>query len=338
MKTALPALGGFAASSFPPARFIFCRVRSYYPPPPHHQHTTFASTVIFLFLGHYSGFLDEVGSAAAWYLQGKLSSDATMVDVEAAEWQQQQQQQLRTTRNVAGGSAAAVLNSGAELAAQAAQAAQADGSDAVGRFLQRLADASGTPSSILGGLPEDDDGLPPRVEARISSTLPRLAEAVAAEEAAAATARQAPLRGDDGTDWRGPPLDGGMTSRLSEGAAIGVGATSEGLEGTGRQKERAKAGRRSVREVQGPRVPERPEPPHLVLFARAKGRPFVYCGAVDCVDQEYVWSASSSRLGAVRLTLALREWREVAGSGAGRTGTADGIDDAFAEVVREGFK
>lgn len=256
-----------------------------------------------------------------------------MVDVEAAEWQQKQQQHLRETRNVAGGSAAAVLNSGAELAAQAAQA---DGSDAVGRFLQRLADASGTPSSILGGLPEDDDGLPPRVEARTSSTLPHLAEAAAAE-AAAAAARQ-PLRGDDGTDWQGPSLDGGTTSRLSEGAAIGGGATSEGLEGTGRKTDRASAGRRSAREVPGPRVSERPEPPHLVLFARAKGRPFVYCGAVDCVDQEYVWSASSSRLGAVRLTLALREWREVAGSGAGRRGTADGIDDAFAEVVREGFK
>ncbi|CAN0109380.1 unnamed protein product, partial [Laminaria digitata] len=211
---------------------------------------------------HASGFLDESGSAAAWYLQGKLSSDATMVDLEAAEWQQQQQQTLRSGTSAIGtdlgtepGTEPGIKpGTGSETGNSAAAAAADDGSDSVGKFLQRLADASGAPSSILGGLPEDD---PTSISA------------------------------STGGEGEGAVATQGISPQL---AAAGEEGKGGGGEDGGKPA----------------------QAPHLVLFARAKGRPFVYCGAVDCVAEEYVWSAGSSRLGAVRFTLALREWREAA--------------------------
>ncbi|CAM9410412.1 unnamed protein product [Ectocarpus fasciculatus] len=208
---------------------------------------------------HASGFLDESGTMAAWYLEGKLSSDAAFVDSEAAEYQRQQQDSLRqerqgtiatTTPPPSGGGGVAEIFTGRGVSSSSTGAGDAadggggggGGGDAIGKFLQRLADASGTPSSMLGGLPEDDP--------------PAFLET--------------------------PPRGGG-------GPAAGVGAGGEGADQEEQQQ----------------------HPPHLVLFARVKGRPFVYCGAVDCVAQEYVWSAGSS-LGMVRFTLALREWHEAA--------------------------
>lgn len=207
-------------------------------------------TPLLPFIGSDSGFLDESGTMAAWHLEGKLSSDATFVDSEAAEYQRQQQDSLRqerqgttasTTPPSGGGGVADMFTGRGVSSSTGAGDGGGGGGDAIGKFLQRVADASGTPSSMLGGLPEDD---PPAF-------------------------LEAPRRG------------GG-------GAAAGVGAGGEGAD------------------------QEQPQhAPHLVLFARVKGRPFVYCGAVDCVAQEYVWSAGSS-LGMVRFTLALREWHEAA--------------------------
>lgn len=219
-----------------------------------------------------SGFLDENGSTAAWYLRGQLSSDAALVDIdnEAAEYQRQQQDSFRRAQTGTASTATAlppdfnsnsrgVPNSRAAFSAGGTGAGDAlegaggggsgGGGDAIGKFLQRLADASGTPSSMLGGLPEDD---PPAYSDRQSAGPPQ------------ETGDRPPESGD-----AGEPAD-----QLQQ-----------------RQQ------------LQGP--------PHLVLFARAKGRPFVYCGEVDSVAQEYVWSAGSS-LGAVRFTLSLREWRQAA--------------------------
>lgn len=279
-----------------------CTTRVHPPPtPPHPLFPSAHGASSLRFTCHValtdSGFLDESGSAAAWYLQGKLSSDATRVDLEAAEWQQQQQQQqtLRSGTNLrtetgtgtSGGEGGGSLRNEKPVAAASAD----DGSDSVGKFLQRLADASGTPSSILGGLPEDDP----------TST---------AESTGAGTARTA-------TQDTNPQLD----------------ASGE--------EERGAGG--------GDREGEKPaQAPHLVLFARAKGRPFVYCGAVDCVAEEYVGSARSSRLGAVRFTLALREWREAAMNSGGKGEAGDRVAsggrsgneaaDVFTEVVREGLR
>lgn len=119
--------------------------------------------------------------------------------------------------------------------------------DAVATFLQRFADASDGPSSLLGELARD------------------------------------------GADGAGGAGDVGGDSARSEFQERAGGISSGDM-------------------ISVP--PARPAPLDLVLFARAKGRPFVYCGAVECIAQEYVSSAGSSRLGAVRLTLALREWRE----------------------------
>ncbi|CAN0094218.1 unnamed protein product [Scytosiphon promiscuus] len=279
---------------------------------------------------HASGFLDENGSTAAWYLRGQLSSDAALVDIdnEAAEFQRQQQDSLRRAQtgtssagtaaappqDLNGGGAGGGVPSGRAAAFSAGGTGAGDtvdgaggsaggGGDAIGKFLQRLADASGTPSSMLGGLPEDD---PPAYPERQTAGTPP----------AAAT-------GDTLPDF--------------------VGARA----GDQRQQQQQQG--------QGP--------PHLVLFARAKGRPFVYCGEVDSVAQEYVWSAGSS-LGAVRFTLSLREWRQAAAvvaqsreegeeggtQNGGREGTRGGIGgggvgrgaygggNAFAGLVEEGFE
>ena len=238
---------------------------------------------------HASGFLDEDGATAAWYLQGKLSSDAALVDSEAAEYQRQQQDTLRQVRQGgaappgpptaeppnfpggdggAGGAGGGAFSAGrAAFSAGGTGTAGGDGSgtgsggsgggDAVGKFLQKLAEASGTPSSMLGGLPEDD---PPAFLETPPPPTPRTGEELSGSS---------------------PPLQ-----QLSD--PVGAGGVGVGDQGD-----------------------ELQQTPHLVLFARAKGRPFVYCGAVDCIAQEYVWSAGSS-LGAVRFTLALREWREAA--------------------------
>ncbi|CAM9318210.1 unnamed protein product [Ectocarpus sp. 12 AP-2014] len=247
---------------------------------------------------HASGFLDESGTTAAWYLEGKLSSDAAFVDNEAAEYQRQQQDSLRQERQgttatatpPSGGRGMAEIFTGRGAPSSGGTGDAADGGggggDAIGKFLQRLADASGTPSSMLGGLPEDDP--------------PAFLEA---------------------------PPGGGA------GPAGSVGAGGEGADQEQQQ-----------------------HPPHLVLFARVKGRPFVYCGAVDCVAQEYVWSAGSS-LGRVRFTLALREWHQAATAvvpaeasrreeGAPRRSSVVGEVDAgvygegnsFAGLVEEGFR
>lgn len=214
-----------------------------------------------------SGFLDESGSTAVWYLQGKLSSDATMVDLEAAAWQEEQRKNLRRrTRSSSSSATTAAANSanptdrssggentdGSEaVAAAAAAVASRDGSESVGRFLQRVAEGSGMTSSILGGLPEDEVYPPP------SASTPEVATQGTASDTEAVA---------------------GSETKAESPASVAASKST----------------------------------PELVLFARAKGRPFVYCGKVDCVSQEYVWSAGTSRLGAVKFTLALREWREAA--------------------------
>eukprot|EP00903_Cladosiphon_okamuranus_P019713 g18115.t1 len=231
---------------------------------------------------HASGFLDEDGATAAWYLQGKLSSDAALVDSEAAEYQRQQQGTLRQGQqqgaavppstgpasipaNLPGGERDAGVGGWVSTGRAAFSAGRGGGGgggsvgDAIGKFLQKLAEASGTPSSMLGGLPEDDP--PTFLEPQTPPPPPP------------------------------PPRTGEEVSGLPQPSGL-AGA------GTAGQKD---AGSHDVLQ----------QTPHLVLFARAKGRPFVYCGAVDCIAQEYVWSAGSS-LGAVRFTLALREWREAA--------------------------
>lgn len=94
-----------------------------------------------------------------------------------------------------------------------------------------------------------------------------------------------------------------LTGGAQRNGTVGSGSAPVGEAGEGG------AGFTEEKDVQSRTIVELP---YLVLFARAKGRPFVYCGEVDCVKQEYVSSDESTRLGAVRLTLALREWREAA--------------------------
>ncbi|CAM9825654.1 unnamed protein product [Choristocarpus tenellus] len=70
-------------------------------------------------------------------------------------------------------------------------------------------------------------------------------------------------------------------------------------------------------------------PPQLALFARAKGKPYVYCGLVECLEHEYVWSRESIRLGMVRLRLGLQDWGE-AFEVEGRGGGGD-VPEVFVE-------
>lgn len=158
-----------------------------------------------------SGFLDEKGSTAAWYLQGKLSSDAALVNGEAAEFQRQQGTLRRARRGASPPGPMSIRNP--------LDGESNNGGDAIGKFLQRLAEASGTPSSMLGGLPEDDP--PPEGPADAGALL----------------------------DLFG----GGEGGEGDEGGAGGEQLESELLQ-------------------------QQQQQPHLVLFARAKGRPFVYCG------------------------------------------------------------
>ncbi|CAM9236532.1 unnamed protein product, partial [Sphacelaria rigidula] len=204
---------------------------------------------------HASGFLDENGSSAVWYLHGTLSNTDASYGASAAESSLRPPTTPALIRNVItfpskppnsrnNGTARSTGTDGrfSNGAGGAVSTGRGGGEgDAVGRFLQRLADTSST-SSILGDLPPEETDLPP----------------------------------------------------------------------SGRRKEKKgqPGGQGSSADVE--RWAKETPPPHLVLFARAKGRPFVYCGEVDCVAQEYVWSAGSTRLGAVRLTLALRQWREAA--------------------------
>lgn len=197
----------------------------------------------------------------------------------------------------------------------------------MGRFLQRLADTSST-SSILGDLPPEETDLPPsgrRKEKKgqpggqgSSADVERWAKETV--RVASSTAKMRVRAAGDGE------RDDGSEGVKREGN-IGVASGERNGGGAGDAGEQhSRAVEAPVAEPPGAEetaetdagdallhvVPPSQPPPHLVLFARAKGRPFVYCGEVDCVAQEYVWSAGSTRLGAVRLTLALRRWREAA--------------------------
>lgn len=217
----------------------------------------------------------------------------------------------------------------------------------MGRFLQRLADTSSA-SSILGDLPPEEidpshsgrregTNVQPGGQGTSADVESRAGESV---RLASSTAKVRVRAAGDGE------RDEGSGGAQLEDNIIGVAS------GERNGIEAGDAGEQHRRGVQTP-VLEPPDaegtaetaggdellheapppqlPPHLVLFARAKGRPFVYCGEVDCVAQEYVGSAGSARLGAVKLTLALRQWREAAAattdsirSGAGGYGSGNG--------------
>jgi 3'-5' exonuclease len=54
-----------------------------------------------------------------------------------------------------------------------------------------------------------------------------------------------------------------------------------------------------------------PHPLRLVLFCRAPGQNFVYCGEVTCYHHEYVWR-DGEEVGSIRLSLALQDWPQLA--------------------------
>eukprot|EP00953_Heterococcus_sp_UTEX-ZZ885_P014921 8415-Heterococcus_DN1.PRE.2 len=53
------------------------------------------------------------------------------------------------------------------------------------------------------------------------------------------------------------------------------------------------------------------DPLRLVLFCRAPGHNFVYCGEVTCYHHEYVWR-DGEEVGSIRLSLALQDWPQLA--------------------------
>lgn len=226
--------------------------------------------------------------------------------------------------------------------------------DAVATFLQRLADGSEAPSSLLGELAPGEGSNERREEgllgkdfqeAGIGTTAPG-EQAPLEEVALPAVSKKrhqntvADWRNTEGAGAIYPAISASSSMRGYNGEGDGdidsgtrVGFLNRDLDSTtgeeasGRHAKHTREQTRpsapgstlGVNPSQYPPSPMSPpqstprlEPLHLVLFARAKGRPFVYCGIVDCIGQDYVPTAGSSRLGAVKLTLALREWREAA--------------------------
>lgn len=283
-----------------------------------------------------------------WYLRGKISSDAAIVDLEAAGWQRRQQQFLRTVTKTRMGNEASAECGG-----------DCDGDDLVLPIYRSPVLSSSSLPSSSSSLP-----LPPSSYSGSGS--------VRETSAAAAEARTAVTVGSSDTAVER------FLQRLADSMGPGCSSLLGGLPPeeedvnvrfSGGRKETAATATTSTKA--SPPLPTATTPapdhgfdekqrrggastpPQLVLFARAKGRPFVYCGAVDCIAQECVWNSGSSQLGAVRFTLALKEYREAAlapdavlgagfrsddGGGVSRGVDEAGRENAFMEVVREGLR